>query len=669
MGDGMGPGARIHLSPENLEEVASISDCWPFGDVAGTPSGARRLPTKPLLPRWPSGSTTASGESLEGDCGDVTPSSAVDMTPKAWTSASAGFGAGGDASPARRRSVAGAYDVSAGDASSPALGAQLLAAQARGAGGASLRPRSQGGLRRTHGSRDRQGDPAHQGPSAVFGREAGSAGENGGASGGRESALSRQGPAVTAQNVRYGLQVVRVANHGNSRMNSWEYRGPSGGSQQEVGKVLGYDLVQDTATVHWHTTGTVCDSHRLGEDGDLRIAPPGQGGIGDRDPFCGGSPSVGATPGAGSQVRRNSQGLFARKSQTCILFDWDDTLFPTAHLRTFESFNRGQLAECHAAAYDLVQLAGTLGRVVIVTLAQPGWVQQCCNKYFPRLGQLMRENSIKVVYARGQDSDQSMRSFANMKAQAIASELTSFYSQYEGQSWKNVLSIGDSDFERDGTRRATADYVSSVNSRLCSFMAGRRHVRKVRTKTFKLAEAPSMDELVTEMGMLQKWLPAMVALDDNLDLELEDARSLAQIRAVEATLQGVRSSGYGRRSSASPAPASRPATPPRCMSPASRPGSPAARSGSPHGSNAAGAFRRPGGASTTGAGPGSPGGPGGPGAWAAGGDVSRRPETPGSPTAMSINAPLARSPAWQRQYSPGRGGSGVGSPTFRDSCF
>merc|ERR1712137_883894 len=46
-----------------------------------------------------------------------------------------------------------------------------------------------------------------------------------------------------------------------------------------------------------------------------------------------------------------------------------------------------------------------------------------------------------------------------MKGRAISEEAEAFYSQYEGQSWKNILSIGDSTFERYGLLAATSAYM------------------------------------------------------------------------------------------------------------------------------------------------------------------------------------------------------------------
>ena len=44
------------------------------------------------------------------------------------------------------------------------------------------------------------------------------------------------------------------------------------------------------------------------------------------------------------------------------------------------------------------------------------------------------------------------------KQLAIQGEVRQFYSQYAGQSWKNMISIGDSDFERKATHKTMDEY-------------------------------------------------------------------------------------------------------------------------------------------------------------------------------------------------------------------
>lgn len=155
--------------------------------------------------------------------------------------------------------------------------------------------------------------------------------------------------------------------------------------------------------------------------------------------------------------------------------------------------------------------------------------------------------------------DEMERTYADMKGKAIGREVRAFYSQYEGQSWKNIISIGDSDFERLGTMRMSNQYMkdqgvlkdndiaSTLMQRVASGDAcGRNqgavevngHVYKVRTKTFKMIEYPTIGELSEELALLQSWMPKMVALDDSFDADLNNLEDPHLIETIEDVLSG-----------------------------------------------------------------------------------------------------------------------------------
>lgn len=293
--------------------------------------------------------------------------------------------------------------------------------------------------------------------------------------------------------------------------------------------------------------------------------------------------------------RRNSQAIFADPSQTMIIFDWDDTLFPSTHLRHIKGFSlckpvhqqRLAKADCIVVARHLSRLeekvhvlleqATRLGRVVLVTLARAPWVHDACARFFPRVGKLIKQRRIKIVYAQDTSvvddhtpssmSDDEFEEFwARMKGRAITKELDHFYSQYEGQSWKNVISVGDSTFERLGTIRATEAYMRDLGidvpveriptptgasaghvARVPSVTSTRSglpevevdgQIYKVRTKTCKIIDDPSMQELAVELDLLHHWLPLLVALDDGFDCDLNDLDDAGAIAQIESTLRG-----------------------------------------------------------------------------------------------------------------------------------
>mmetsp|Transcript_23812 Transcript_23812/g.67788 ORF Transcript_23812/g.67788 Transcript_23812/m.67788 type:complete len:315 (+) Transcript_23812:135-1079(+) len=260
-----------------------------------------------------------------------------------------------------------------------------------------------------------------------------------------------------------------------------------------------------------------------------------------------------------SMVSTGSQAQFFNPDQTIIIFDWDDTLCPSSWIRAnkrelsffrpapnTEKFQR-PLRELQAQGEALLKLAMKLGFVIIVTNAIEPWVETSCRNFLPGLMPLVSQ--LPVIYARSiyetQGCDPSSSSSAaqgraplpglyaangqnrlgnyNMrlaaqrfdemapqrwKEVAFEQEINGFYSRYTHQSWKNVISIGDSIFERDALRRVVVTRPSAK--------------KKCRTKTLKLFDDPEVDELIAQVRVVQDVLGMMVQYDGELDIEIDE---------------------------------------------------------------------------------------------------------------------------------------------------
>lgn len=250
-----------------------------------------------------------------------------------------------------------------------------------------------------------------------------------------------------------------------------------------------------------------------------------------------------------SMVSTGSQAEYFRPDQTIIAFDWDDTLCPSNWIRE----NRPALSFFKAAPPEerfqkplrelsknceaLMSLSMKMGHVIIVTNAMKPWVHTSCKNFLPDL--LPYVEQVPVIYARsvydtigvdpvGGSSGQAMPGMyaANgmnklggegatdellpqrWKEMAFDQEISGFYTRYSHQSWKNVISIGDSVFERDAVRRVV---LNRPNAK-----------KKCRTKTAKLLDEPTVEELVAEVKVVHDALGLMVQYDGNLDIEIDE---------------------------------------------------------------------------------------------------------------------------------------------------
>lgn len=237
-----------------------------------------------------------------------------------------------------------------------------------------------------------------------------------------------------------------------------------------------------------------------------------------------------------------SQEMFYYPDQTVIIVDWDDTLFPTTWLQQDMGLELDRPLPQHRPdirvpfeaamkkAEDFLVLAKKhSNHVIILTLARSPWIENCVRYFAPWFGKVLRNLEIPIVYAReavfgARDDEYNKRDFetdeeemaywTNIKSEAIEQEVARCYSQYEGQSWKNVISIGDSDFEREGTKE--------MIKRWCKKNA-KTAVQLPRTKTLKFLDDPTVDEIADQLKLVISWLPDIIKRDEGLNIDLDNA--------------------------------------------------------------------------------------------------------------------------------------------------
>lgn len=96
--------------------------------------------------------------------------------------------------------------------------------------------------------------------------------------------------------------------------------------------------------------------------------------------------------------------------QTCIIFDWDDTILCTTFLAPhqhliyepnlrFPPTLQKRLSELDDVAFDLISKSKKYGKVYIVTNAAEGWVQLSAHRFLPKVFQEI-QTDITIISAR-----------------------------------------------------------------------------------------------------------------------------------------------------------------------------------------------------------------------------------------------------------------------------
>jgi len=229
---------------------------------------------------------------------------------------------------------------------------------------------------------------------------------------------------------------------------------------------------------------------------------------------------------------------YVRPDQTLIVFDWDDTLCPSHWIRSnrpaLQYFSpcpndpryKKPLNELSEVVAHVLRLASEYGQIVIITNAQVNWVETSAKNFMPSVYPLLTELNCSIVYARAKfemdldgNSPKKKKSFGydynanapqQWKDNAFFGELSKFYSRYDYQSWKNVISIGDQACERDAVRMAKKNRPDGVKK------------KRSRVKTLKLLEEPSIEDLTAQLQVVQQWLQGIVMYDGDIDVDLAE---------------------------------------------------------------------------------------------------------------------------------------------------
>jgi len=214
-------------------------------------------------------------------------------------------------------------------------------------------------------------------------------------------------------------------------------------------------------------------------------------------------------PGAGrpaAGVERPEGREHDAEQETCIIFDWDDTILPTSWLERIHALACGgplrpevqrQMAALTTIASQTLTLAASMGVVVIITNSAPGWVDQSCQLFMPQILQQVR----------------GLQIFAKPMHAPLTFKISTF--RRECRQYRNVISVGDGDAERAASLRLQAP----PDRRAGGGTAGEQPDPARRIKSVKLLELPTCQQLIVQHEMLQVRLADVAAFQGNLDLK------------------------------------------------------------------------------------------------------------------------------------------------------
>lgn len=198
-----------------------------------------------------------------------------------------------------------------------------------------------------------------------------------------------------------------------------------------------------------------------------------------------------------------------------------------------------QLKDYGVALAEYLRVAcSQSARVVILTNAASGWVEECVRFFVPDAQPLFEKGSggPRVVYARevyqkvrrrnagcvrhvqndspaGSASPlESADELTAWKYVAMRREAKRFYAKYPTQTWKNIVSIGDSRYERDAVQDVAFRRVGPARE-------------KLRVKLCVCPSCPSLHDLTCALVVDKVLLAWLVRHDGDLDIDLNGKRN------------------------------------------------------------------------------------------------------------------------------------------------
>ena len=208
-----------------------------------------------------------------------------------------------------------------------------------------------------------------------------------------------------------------------------------------------------------------------------------------------------------SSACESENGETCCKQETLLIFDYDDTLFPTSFLAHHGYRLDGPDAspDIQAVLDDYSEFvekslleASEHGQVVILTNAETGWIELTSQKFLPRLSELLV--TFPLVSARSTYEPLGITSPFQWKLKAFDSVIGDHFASHGTKSMRNVLSFGDSVHERDAAHQVC----SKLSRTVC--------------KSIKFMERPDVAQLIKQHSLIRECLEQIVEHDGTLDL-------------------------------------------------------------------------------------------------------------------------------------------------------
>lgn len=183
---------------------------------------------------------------------------------------------------------------------------------------------------------------------------------------------------------------------------------------------------------------------------------------------------------------------------TLLIFDWDDTLYPT-NLLNDEKLNT---VDIDNRLYKTLSYLNNYGTIVIITNATRSWIDLCIDD-LPMINKFIKNKNIDIISAQDLYKEKYPSIYWKIEA------FISIMNQEKYNKYNNIISIGDGVYEYKALI-ALANYFYDAKYKIF--------------KTVKLVKYPSYKEYKFQLAILMKNFYKIVSTGRHMDLIMRNKK-------------------------------------------------------------------------------------------------------------------------------------------------
>lgn len=190
-----------------------------------------------------------------------------------------------------------------------------------------------------------------------------------------------------------------------------------------------------------------------------------------------------------------------------IIYDWDDTLFPTTYINHNRNINKQFLLALEQYNIRLLEKSRNLAQTIIITNAATEWIYMSAKQYMYRLYQYLQYTNIPVISAREYARSKQIYNPINWKDITFYNTINSLINLNGNKYINNIISVGDALYEKNALIKFGIYTHNKLNYNMY-------------IKTIKYIDTPNIERLLYETQSLLNNIEYHVQIKQNLNITM-----------------------------------------------------------------------------------------------------------------------------------------------------